>query len=58
MELGGIEIGAVGFISKQKNSFCNILFNELPSTHWFVPHAVWPDKNRQMSIKVAQKWFH
>ena len=19
---------------------------------------VWPDKNRQMSIKVAQKWFH
>ena len=20
--------------------------------------AVWPEKNRQMSIKVAQKWFH
>ena len=20
--------------------------------------SVWPDKNRQMSIKVAQKWFH
>ena len=20
--------------------------------------AVWPDKNHQMSIKVAQKWFH
>ena len=20
--------------------------------------AVWPDKNRQMSVKVAQKWFH
>ena len=19
---------------------------------------VWPDKNRQMSIKIAQKWFH
>ena len=19
---------------------------------------VWPDKNRQMSVKVAQKWFH
>ena len=19
---------------------------------------VWPDKNRQMSIKYAQKWFH
>ena len=19
---------------------------------------VWPDKNRQMSIEVAQKWFH
>ena len=22
------------------------------------PQSVWPDKNRQMSIKVAQKWFH
>ena len=21
-------------------------------------HAVWPDKNGQMSIKVAQKWIH
>ena len=21
-------------------------------------HAVWPEKNRQMSIKVAQNWFH
>ena len=21
-------------------------------------YTVWPDKNRQMSIKVAQKWFH
>ena len=21
-------------------------------------HPVWPDKNRQMPIKVAQKWFH
>ena len=21
-------------------------------------HAVWPVKSRQMSIKVAQKWFH
>ena len=20
--------------------------------------TVWPEKNRQMSIKVAQKWFH
>ena len=20
--------------------------------------AVWPDKNRKMSMKVAQKWFH
>ena len=20
--------------------------------------AVWPDKNRQMSVKVASKWFH
>ena len=20
--------------------------------------AVWPEKSRQMSIKVAQKWFH
>ena len=20
--------------------------------------SVWPEKNRQMSIKVAQKWFH
>ena len=20
--------------------------------------AVWPEENRQMSIKVAQKWFH
>ena len=20
--------------------------------------SVWPDKNRQMSVKVAQKWFH
>ena len=20
--------------------------------------SVWPDKNNQMSIKVAQKWFH
>ena len=24
----------------------------------FTSQAVWPEKNRQMSIKVAQKWFH
>ena len=23
---------------------------------WSPP--VWPDKNRQMHVKVAQKWFH
>ena len=23
----------------------------------FKMEAVWPDKNRQMSIKVVQKWF-
>ena len=22
------------------------------------PQTVWPDKNRQISVKVAQKWFH
>ena len=22
------------------------------------PAAVWPEENHQMSIKVAQKWFH
>ena len=22
------------------------------------PTSVWPEKNRQMSLKVAQKWFH
>ena len=26
--------------------------------HWCHPAAVWPEKNCQMSIKVAQKWFH
>ena len=25
--------------------------------HWYL-QAVWPGKNRQMSIKVAQKWLH
>ena len=27
---------------------------------WSLPwsSAVWPEKNRQMSIKVTQKWFH
>ena len=24
----------------------------------FLLLPVWPEKNRQMSIKVAQKWFH
>ena len=24
----------------------------------FTWQPVWPDKNRQMSIKVAQKWYH
>ena len=29
----------------------------MPTT--YVPtHPVRPDKNRKMSIKVAQKWFH
>ena len=25
------------------------------STSWW---PVWPEENRQMSVKVAQKWFH
>ena len=37
-----------------------ILLNVLPY-HLMPPlytQPVWPEKNRQMSIKVAQKWFH
>ena len=25
---------------------------------WGAIGLVWPDKNHQMSIKVAQEWFH
>ena len=25
---------------------------------YFLMLPVWPEKNRQMSIEVAQKWFH
>ena len=38
-----------------------LLQNKEVSILWSEHHlttAVWPDKNRQMSIKVAQKWFH
>ena len=36
------------------------LVKRLCSFQWplFAPWAVRPEKNRQMSIKVAQKWFH
>ena len=30
--------------------------SHLGDIYWWQP--VWPEKNRQMSIKVAQKWFH
>ena len=25
---------------------------------WFVIQPVWPENDRQMSVKFAQKWFH
>ena len=45
-------------------SFINISLTMTIYPHLFQTFAslclpsVWPDKNRQMSIKVAQKWFH
>ena len=25
---------------------------------YYIMYSVWPEKNRQMSTKIAQKWFH
>ena len=34
-----------------------LLCTEICNSDWTL-QAVWPDKNRQMSIKVAEKWFN
>ena len=35
-----------------------VLNKKLKCSYLCAPQPVWPDKNRQMSIKVAQKWIH
>ena len=55
--------------NKQKRESGNGHFLKHTDCHWancrkptcqlsLHQKAVWPDKNRQMSVKVAQKWFH
>ena len=43
-----------GISPSLKNILCKKL-NLIFKSRW---RSVWPDKNRQMSVKVAQKWFH
>ena len=44
-------------VAKESVSYVKKLGNARANTH---PsrHSVWPEENRQISIKVAQKWFH
>ena len=52
-------------IGSKVNIFCEefsmkcllLHFSKWP-TCWVKSPSVWPENNRQMSIKAAQKWFH
>ena len=43
-------------ICQQRVFFCIIQMVQL--WHYWELASVWPEKNRQMPIKVAQNWFH
>ena len=43
-------------VSAVKTSFHNLIYHVCTVVRLLQP--VWPDKSRQISVKVAQKWFH
>ena len=47
-------INIIGDDQSMKVSSWGILLN----TNWRHYQSVWPEKNSQMSVKVAQKWVH
>ena len=46
------------FVGHKNAQICKFHLQVNCQTHFFEYHPVWPEKNRQMSVEVAQKWFH